>query len=99
MEMTFGYILNGWLKKAGSTGIWVEFVLTSVVSGWGQQCNQGLGNFFKGFTGTFHDFCQNGTKHQSVVVLPNMNRNLTCWSDKTVAPLTCSAELQTHHTQ
>eukprot|EP00957_Ditylum_brightwellii_P193264 14715138-Ditylum_brightwellii.AAC.1 len=59
MELTFGYVLGGWLMKAGSTRTWVEFVLTSVDSGWGQQINQGLENSLKGLIGTFWDFCWN----------------------------------------
>eukprot|EP00957_Ditylum_brightwellii_P147193 11208144-Ditylum_brightwellii.AAC.1 len=47
MELVFGYVLDRWLKKAGSTRIWVEFFLTSMDSGWGQQYNKGI-DFFKG---------------------------------------------------
>eukprot|EP00957_Ditylum_brightwellii_P082889 6301887-Ditylum_brightwellii.AAC.1 len=53
MEPTFGYVLDRWLKKAGSTRIWVEFILTSVDRGLGQQCNQGLEKFSRGWVGLF----------------------------------------------
>eukprot|EP00957_Ditylum_brightwellii_P044659 3385851-Ditylum_brightwellii.AAC.1 len=67
--------------------------------GLGQQCNQGLGNVFKWFIGTFWDFYQRWTKCQGVVALANMNRNLTCWSEKAVLSPICPAEHLTHYTQ
>eukprot|EP00957_Ditylum_brightwellii_P164729 12541971-Ditylum_brightwellii.AAC.1 len=47
MQLTLGYVLKCWLKKAGSKRIWMEIVLTSVDSGWGNNATKAL-NIFQG---------------------------------------------------